>query len=263
VVAAQADPAGSVVAVTQQQVVVPWKLTSDQHRLDAFVWCLSRWVTAGYQVRVAQTCDDVWCKAAALTRAVAESQPVFLMADADVVVDPAAVADAVQAVSDGAAWAIPHWRVHRLTEAATARLIADGLGEWQRDDHAREPYVGTGTGGVVAVRAEVARDCPMDGRFLDWGGEDHSWGYALDRLHGEPYRPARVMEAIAQSREPPAAFDLIHLYHPQPASRPTMFGSLENEQLRKRYWEAWSTHDEVGMRQLVEEGRVWASNGSN
>src|SRR5436189_6476471 len=104
----------------QQQVVVPWKLTSDRHRLDAFCWCLSKWVTAGYEVRVAQVNDDVWCKAATLARAVAESQPVFLMADADCWVDPAAVADAVQAVSDGAAWAIPHLKVCRLTEAATA-----------------------------------------------------------------------------------------------------------------------------------------------
>ena len=63
----------------QQQVVVPWKLTSDRHRLDAFCWCLSKWVTAGYEVRVAQVNDDVWCKAATLARAVAESQPVFLI----------------------------------------------------------------------------------------------------------------------------------------------------------------------------------------
>ena len=105
---------------------------------------------------------------------------------------------------------------------------------------------------MVAVRREVAFDCPMDATFKTWGGEDDAWGKALDTLHGHPYRP-------------PHHADLTHLWHPRlPGTRGGLLaGSPENEARRVRYFDAWRTHDDEAIRQLVEEGRVWVSNGSN
>lgn len=233
-----------------RQIIVPWweRNNVDGHRLAALGYCTGRWSQAGYQVRVANHTGDVWCKAAALAEAVAQAPPTVILADADVYLPNLAVLEeSVAACESGEPWAIPHLHVRRLTQDATAALLATGN---PPDVAADEYHIGVATGGLTVLRKDVAVDCPMDGRFVGWGQEDQSWGYALDILHGGPYRPA-------------AHADLVHLWHPHPQRVNRNVGSWEGEDRRVRYWNAWVARDQPTMRQLVEEGRVWPSNGSN
>lgn len=232
------------------QIIVPWwgRNNVDQHRLAALGYCTSRWLAAGYEVSIAEHAGDVWCKAAALADAVNQAPPIVILADADVYLpDVDVLEEAVSACESGAPWAIPHLHVRRLTQVATAALLGTGS---LPDVAAEEYYVGVATGGLTVIRKDVAVDCPMDGRFVGWGQEDQSWGYALDLLHGGPYRPA-------------AHADLVHLWHPPQSRVNRNVGSWENETRRIRYWNAWVARDQAAMRELVEEGRLWPSRSSN
>jgi len=236
----------------QQEVIVPWSpgAAADPFRTRALGWTLRQWSDAGYWPLMAMGCQSGWSKAEAVAAAVSRAGPVVLLADADCFVAREAVAQSVQAVRDGAAWSIPHGRVLRLTDEATVALI---VGDPQPlHPFEREPYVGRGGGGIVAVRRDVALDCSMDSTFRDWGGEDESWGFALATLWEDPHRP---------NPQPDKGWPLTHLYHPQP-HKPTLWGSHENEARRRRYWEAYMGRDRDTMRELVEEGRPasWASN---
>jgi hypothetical protein len=132
----------------------------------------------------------------ALSRATGD---VLVLADADVWC-PGVVA-AVEAVESGAAWAVPHTLVHRLTKGATdvmlGREVFGGPLIEQRVE--QRPYVGMVGGGCVVLRMDVYEACPLDPRFVGWGQEDAAWGVALTALYGPPWR----------STEP-----LFHLWHP-------------------------------------------------
>lgn len=167
---------------------------------------------------------------------------VVIVHDADVLVDARQLATAVHAVVSGAyRWAIPHQQVWRLNRAATGRLYDGDLAvdDVTRRDCAERPYPGIVGGGVTVVARSVWDATPMDPRFVGWGGEDISWGYALATLHGRPWR----------SRAP-----LIHLWH-EPAERRTRSrGSRENDELRARYARA-ATRPEL-MAPLAAEARA-------
>lgn len=174
-----------------------------------------------------------WCKAAAVSPTVARlpaAVDLVVIHDADVWCDglPAAI-DAVRA---GAAWAIPHIGVMRLTEAATARVLAGGVG----DELCERAYRGVEGGGIVVLRRDTYTGCPLDPRFTGWGQEDISWGIALRCLHGEPWR-ARV--------------PLTHLWHPPQQRMTRRYGSKAGRLLERRYYHA--RRDPVAMRALIEE----------
>jgi hypothetical protein len=216
-------------------VLIPWRSTDCPHRSRALAFVLSRYATTGWPVVIGRHDDGPWCKALAVDDALAQTQAeILILGDADCWTS--GLPAAVQAVQDGAAWAIPHRAVHRLNEAATARYMAgsplEGLPLGER------AYLGVEGGGLAVVRRDAYEAAPLDQRFTGWGSEDDAAGLAWRCLHGPPWR----------GKAP-----LIHLYHPPQERATRTFGSMESRDLRKRY--ARARHDPAAMQRLIEEGR--------
>lgn len=205
-------------------VVMPTRL-SDEHRTRAYDFVNDRLLLDGWPVIAGGDEPGPWRKGGAVRTLVAEAErwardPVVIVHDADVVLDLTALRDAVGAVESGAAeWAIPHTLVKRLTEHMTAAVYQ---GMWAEEpDLMRWPYIGIAGGGCTVLRASTYHDCPIDPRFVGWGEEDQSWGFALSTLHGEPWR---------------ATADLWHLWHPpDPDSRGGRSMNRQSNMLRRAY----------------------------
>lgn len=254
-------------------VLIPWR-PGCPHRAAALDYVAARYA-ANFDVAIGHCPEGPWIKALAVANALRQTDAeVLIVADADVWAQ--GLPGALQAVRNGARWAIPHRGVLRLSEAATERYLA-GRGALPRrpaplefpvagdstmndtgrpvrdarcggrplwsdpigpershrtdnssyDEHTFrasdliEPaYLGVEGGGIVILRRETYAECPLDPRFVGWGGEDESWGFALRALYGPPVRV----------RKP-----VTHLWHP-PANRMTRgYGSLASRELRKRY----------------------------
>lgn len=192
----------------------------------------------GWPVVIGHHDEGAWCKALAIADALDQTNAdVLVIHDADVVTE--GLPAAVRTVAAGAAWAVPHRGVHRLTEAATGRYMAGEA--WEDSGLEERSYLGFEGGGVTIIRRSVYMDCPLDQRFTGWGGEDDALGMALRTLHGPPARPTGYVP-------------LVHLWH-QPQERATRsFGSLDGRELRKRY--ARAQGDKLTMRRLVEEAKA-------
>jgi len=137
---------------------------------------------------------------------------------------------------------MPHRKVHRLGEQATAALLADE--PWGHLPLTQRPYDGVWGGGVVVGRRDVLLDAPLDPRYRSWGQEDTSWSLALACLHGPGWR---------------GDADLLHLFHPPQPRLTRVWGSEEGRDLYRRYRQA--RRDPELMRALIQEGReeeVWA-----
>lgn len=199
-----------------------------------------RWVAAQYAGQNPDWDLDValhphsipWCKAMAVNPALQRaSAEIVVVADADVWCQETAAA--VEAVRAGAAWAVPHRGVFRLTEEGTGRLL-DGEVEWGPLD--QNAYLGTLGGGIVVARRETLLDCPLDPRFLGWGHEDECWGIALSALHGRPWR---------------GKVPLVHLWHPPQQRLTRRKGSAPSMNLHRRYSAAVDDPDRI--RRLLAE----------
>lgn len=189
--------------------------------------------------------DGPWCKAAAVNPAVeASSADIVVVNDADCWTP--SLVEAVAAVKDGAAWGMPHYKVFRLSEQSTTRLI-EGAGweEFTRNRKgllSRRAYPAVWGGGIVVARRDVLLEARMDPRFLDWGNEDTSWARALSCLFGDGWR---------------GSAPLLHLWHPPEPRIADDRGSPEGWQLFLRYNKA--RRDPVAMRALLEEARCLSS----
>lgn len=177
-----------------------------------------------------------WVKADAVRRALPRADAeVLVIHDADVLVMPLMLRAAVHAVETGATWAVPHGAVHRY-DAPSTRAFIEG-----RHDHvvtlARRPYRGLAGGGIVVLRRDVYEDCPLDPRFVGWGGEDEAWGWALETLHGAPRR---------------FEVQLVHLWHPHATGHrnPQRPQRLESNVLHRAYRNARGRPEL--MRELVD-----------
>lgn len=192
----------------------PWRRRARDHVIE---W----WNGGGFDV-IEGHCDEPWRKAVAVTAALRRATAdVLIIADADVMVgDPFAVDDAVAAVAGGAAWAMPHGKVHRLDRAATEDVYDLGTWPGHTAGRAQRPYRGWPGGGIVVVTRETWERIPMDPRFAGWGGEDESWAAALDTLAG----PCSRFDAA-----------LFHLWHPPQARLSRRWGSREARALTGRY----------------------------
>jgi hypothetical protein len=215
-------------------------LAGDGPRADAWDAVRTHLGRTGWEI-VAGLSGEPWCKAAAVADALAavpDADP-LVVHDADVLVPADALGLAVAAVETGAAWAVPHRLVHRYGQRSTRLLYGPSPSHMQEPTLERWPYDGIVGGGVVVLRRETYDVCPLDSRFVGWGGEDESWGWALRTLYGEPVRGDAT---------------LVHLWHPHatgiPSQRvPGRPARLESAQLRLRYRSALG--DPARMRALV------------
>lgn len=220
------------------EVIVPWRSNGCQHRIKAweFVRGLYPLGELGWWAIREAPGASPWIKASAVMPAVAESRAdIVVLADADVWCD--GLAAAISAVRDGAAWAIPHHDVFRLSEAGTAAYMAGA--NPLTVDLAQPPYPGMQGGGYVVARRETLLEVPLDPFFVGWGNEDWAHGFALHTLKGPAWR----------GTEP-----LIHLWHPPAPRLNRKHGSAENIGRWMRYRDARKDQDQ--MRALLEEARV-------
>lgn len=212
------------------EIVIPWR-GGDPHRERALEWLLARLT---WPVRLAEAPEGVWNKGKALWGAVNSSDAdLIVMHDADVWVDN--LDETIRVVEAGQAWAAPHARTLRLTESATAKVLAgagfDGA-ELLENDRAEWG------GGIVVVPREAYLSCPIDPRFKGFSPEDMSWANALWFLVGEAWR---------------GQAELHHLWHP-PQERLARDRSIhpETHLLATRYRQA--RFKPLEMRALVNEG---------
>lgn len=226
-------------------VVVPLALDCP-YRARAWEWVRHRWATEhpDWEI-VTGTCEGPWSKGTAVADAVARTDAdVLVVADADVWVDKIGVY--VSEVTERAARFIrPHRRVFRLNEQATEKVYAgevpaDVVG--RLNGLAQSPYSGVLGGGMVILHRRLYEECPIDPRFVGWGGEDEAWGFALSTMAGRR----------TQGREA-----LWHLWHPPPERRSRRYGSVANEYLRSQYQHA--AGDVTATRQLIDGGAAWRS----
>ena len=199
-------------------VLVPARL--DRERRDLWDFLRPRWENLGYEL-VEGTCEGAWCKARAVADALSRaSGDILVVADADVWTDgiPAAVAK----VKAGAAWAIPHYLVRRLTKPATLEVLTTGAWPVRRTTttYAQPPYPGRPGGGIVVLSRAAYERVPMDPRFRGWGQEDESWALALGTLLGKSWR---------------GLADLWHLYHTPAPRQSRTIGSQASMNLHRRY----------------------------
>ena len=209
-------------------VVIPWRGGCPwRERALEFVRSKYPW-----PVTIAPAPDGPWCKSLATMPAVeASTADVLVIADADVWCDGLDLA--VEAVAEGAHWAVPHTMVYRLSEAATVQVLAGA--DWHGLPLAQWPYVGFEGGGIVVARRETLIEVPMP-VFEGWGGEDESWAMALRTLAGPPWR---------------GDADLLHLFHPPQERMSRRWGSDEGRELVKRFQAARG--NPAAMRQLLKE----------
>lgn len=217
------------------EVIIPWR-EGCPHRQRALDWVLGRY-RAGHPdwlVTVERAPDGPWCKATAVASAAARSGPeLVVVADADVWTT--GLPAAVELIAQGAAWAVPHTMLHRLSEACTSMLLA---GEDPVLEHDQPPYEGLIGGGVIVLARRTLRDVPLDPRFTGWGQEDVSHAVALHVLAGPALR---------------GRADLLHLWHPPQSRMNRKKGSPEGVLLHRRYLRA--RRDPAEMRALIEEAK--------
>jgi len=236
---ASTEPAQQVTppSVAEVSVLVPARLDAQRQRLWDHL--RPRWEKLGYEV-VEGTCQGPWRKAVAVADALSRaSGSVLVVADADVWCD--AVPQAVAAVKAGAAWAIPHYRVLRLTKPATQDVLATGNWPTRRTTttFAQRPYPGRPGGGLLVLTRDAYRSAPMDPRFTGWGQEDESWALALGTMLGRSWR---------------GTADLWHLWHDPMVRQSRAIGSADSLALHRRYTRAMK--NKPRMTSLLAEVRT-------
>lgn len=185
-------------------VIIPWE-DDEGPRARALEWVERRYraLFPDWQLVRGHCRGEVWRKGVAIADALERATGlVLVIADADCVVAPDALAQAVHLVSSGRApWVVPHSLVHRLDEASTETVLAqDPAAATFAGELIRAPYQGFAGGGLVVVgRAEYEATGGIPRRFAGWGAEDVALGIILDTILGSHTRlPA----------------DLWHLWHP-------------------------------------------------
>ena len=217
------------------KIVIPYSDT-DEYRRTVLGYVTSLYNEHGFDVIIGEIpSSEPWSKGRAIRTGIAgmSDDEVIGVADADVWLPPEGP---VTAWEQGR-WVIPHYRVRRLSQGATAALMED-RDEWLQGGLDRAPYVGIPGGGIVILTVGQYRQCPIDPRFEGWGSEDHAWGYALYAMFGNPIR---------------GTMDLIHFWHPpDPQKGYGKLGSNSNSNLRKKYFQA--IHKPDVLRSLINEG---------
>jgi hypothetical protein len=215
-------------------VVIPFDPAGDPCRDQALDFVRCWYARQDLDVVVSSVLStEPWSKGVAVDRGVETAETdLLVVADADCLVQPAALRACLEAVDQGAPWSQPHGPVIRLRAQATRLVLAGGRIPF------RPGRVHGPPGGGVVVLSRDAYDTAggPDPRFVGWGGEDISWARALDTLLGPCVR---------------FAYPLVHLWHRPAPRRATNRASAESELLAGRYYDAAGHPAE--MRMLVAE----------
>jgi hypothetical protein len=209
-------------------VVIPTSTAGDDWRARALDYVRRFYETnhRRWPIVLGEPASGEWSKGAAVAAGIAQlpdDVDVLVLADADSYIPtPATLVEAVHLIANGTAeWVVPHRLVYRLRESETVRAYETG--KPARLGHTcRTPYAGPAGGGItVLTRRAFDTVAGIDARYKGWGGEDVSFGWALETLVHPEHR---------------LVGSLVHLWHPHPA--PNLRGSAESEALVARYLEA-------------------------
>lgn len=216
-------------------VVVPRDIGTE--RAAPWEWLAVRYAALHPSWQVVEGyCSGPWSKGTAvadgLKRATGE---IIIVADADSFCGRAVLELAVDYATH-VPWVMPHAVVERLGPEATERILAGPVIDQPAREHALRHDAPVG-GGIVVARREVLDAVPLDPRFVGWGGDDISWGRALDVLAG---------------RHVNLGASLWHLHHPPSSNRRQ--ATPETEALAGRYLDA--AGDPVAMQKLADEART-------
>lgn len=218
-------------------VLVPWR-PDGGHRDRAWAWVRDWWARTcpDWQVVEGYCPDGPWVKALAVADALSRADgDLLVLADADVWTD--GVGLAVDAVRQGAPWAVPHDTVHRLSESATAAVLDGATPGPALGGLARRAYRGVEGGGVTVLPADLYREVPLDPRFQNWGQEDECLGLSLSTIAGKRWRGGTT---------------LWHMWHDPMPRLNRHVGSAESRALHVRYQYA-SQDGKQAMRSLIGE----------
>lgn len=228
--AGEGQGAGGGRALLTVSVVIPFRgdgLWRD--RASMYVWKWWRTHHPDWQTIMSADIEarpGPWCKGREVASLLRQATgDLVVVADADVLCP--GVAAAVDAVGQGAPWAMPHRAVYRLHARATTDLyvgadLPDERTVTRPELFARceEIHKGAVGGGMVVLRRETIDQVPIDPRFTGWGQEDLAWGLALTVLTGPPWQGTR---------------GLWHLWHPPEQRLSRTIGSSESAALYARY----------------------------
>lgn len=215
-------------------VLVPYRGDQGGPRDAAWSYVRRRWLVdhPEWTLVVGACLSDGWIKGEAVASAAARTDAgLVVVADADVWCD--GVPAAVEAVRNGAPWAVPHARVYRVTAAGTEAVLGGAALTTEAPTY-RRPYIGFAGGGIVALPAATLAAVPMDRRLIGWGQDDECWALALTTLVGRPWR---------------GTAPLWHLWHPPAPRWSGHFGTKAGRALWMRYNAA--TRDAGLMRELL------------
>jgi hypothetical protein len=230
-------------------LIIPFR-DDDGTRTAVKEWIVARWRHHHPDAEIIVGSDDggtPFSKTLAVNRAFDRSSgDIVGMLDSDVWIAPEHTREAVDLIARGAArWVKPASKVFRLTEAATARLVAQDprvpFPKPSRDDYESIRKIW----GLFHLFPRAAFEAigGYDPRFRGWGGEDTAAIAAMDTLWGE-----HTM----------LPHSLYHLYHPHAtnaAGEAIWEGqTARNTDLRDRY-DAARGKPEL-MRVLAEETRA-------
>lgn len=239
-------------------VLVPFR-PDGAERDAAFDWVRRRYEALHPEWEfLVGACPDAqpWKKGVAVAEALVRAKGATLViTDADVVIEPRALSEAVDLVERRAAeWVVPHRLVKRLDQPSTD-LILDG----DPSDGTRGPrklrrasYEGYAGGGIVVItRSDYEASGGIPTAFAGWGAEDECLAIILDTLLGPHTR---------------LGYDLWHLYH-SPVRRMRHVSYKQNRALLQLYaervanpdlmWELIRHIDEGGdPTNLPDSGRV-------
>lgn len=233
--------------MTSVAVLIPAFVRDDEWRQKALARVLLHYTQnhGAWKISVADHGGGPWRKGAAVIEALHSIRAsVLVVADADVMADPEALQEAVDAVTPvgsqgirGPAWATPHGPIRRLDRESTVQLYDYGEIP-ERPVLTRPTYRNRGQegGGITVVPRQIYVRCPIDPRFEGWGSEDVCWGLALRCLYGPPWSGDGT---------------LWHLYHDHPAPGQSKSQNVQGRELHRRYYK--HAHDPEGMRALLAE----------
>jgi hypothetical protein len=179
-------------------VVIPFK-SDNLYRQKSFDWVKLWWKInfPGWQKLVAF--NDPFTKAGAINYGVREtSGDTIVIADSDCFTpDVAGLQRLVEEVESGKQpWMTPHRFVYRLPEKISNTVYEEN----SIDLKGLTRSIGCIGGGLLIVSREAWNiSGGFDERFTTWGGEDVSFGMALESLCGPQTR---------------GRLDLVHLWHP-------------------------------------------------
>lgn len=204
-------------------VIVPRSPDGGGPRDRAWAWLARRYAALfpEWEVLEGMPPPGPWCKGAAVDQAVERARgAVLVIADADCVVAPEALREAVRRVEEGAPWVMPHRLFHRLNPSETAIWLGMPASEWRAPSAevlAQRVYEGFPGGGLLVVsRPSFTAAGGIPRVFVGWGEEDRALALILDGLLGRHER---------------LDYDLVHLWHPQESRR-----SLAARRNLFRFW---------------------------